>query len=61
MEEVVGSIPTGSTNPPSRGKRKAEKASEPDSCEPIERECFEKFSASWAPSHSSNVIRRLES
>jgi integrase len=41
-------------------RRKAEKASEADSFEAIAREWFEKFSRSWAPSHSSKVIRRLE-
>jgi hypothetical protein len=41
-------------------KRKVEKASEVDSFEAIAREWFEKFSANWAPSHSSKVIRRLE-
>jgi integrase len=41
-------------------KRKVEKASEVDSFEAIAREWFEKFSANWAPTHSSKVIRRLE-
>ena len=40
-------------------RRKVEKASEADSFEAIAGEWFEKFSTSWAPTHSSKVIRRL--
>jgi hypothetical protein len=41
-------------------KRKAEKVAQADSFEAVAREWFTKFSVSWAESHSSKVLRRLE-
>lgn len=41
-------------------KRRAEKVAESDSFEAVAREWFGKFSANWAPSHSSKILRRLE-
>jgi Phage integrase central domain/Arm DNA-binding domain/Prophage CP4-57 regulatory protein (AlpA) len=41
-------------------QRKAEKAAVAETFEAIAREWFEKFAPSWAESHSSKVIRRLE-
>lgn len=41
-------------------RRKAEKVAQAHSFEAVAREWFEKFSANWADSHSSKVLRRLE-
>jgi integrase len=41
-------------------KRKAEKVAQADTFEAVAREWFTKFSANWADSHSSKVLRRLE-
>src|SRR6185312_11385871 len=41
-------------------RRKAEKAAQADGFEAVAREWFGKFSANWADSHSSKVLRRLE-
>jgi hypothetical protein len=41
-------------------QRKAEKIADAETFEAVARERFEKFAPSWAESHSSKVIRRLE-
>ncbi|MEJ1961165.1 MAG: integrase arm-type DNA-binding domain-containing protein [Gammaproteobacteria bacterium] len=41
-------------------QRKAEKVADAETFEAVAREWFEKFAPSWAESHSSKVIRRLE-
>jgi Arm DNA-binding domain len=41
-------------------QRKAEKVADAETFEAVAREWFEKFAPSWAKSHSSKVIRRLE-
>ena len=56
-EEVRRQLSTGAD--PS-AKRKAEKIAQADSFEAVAREWFAKFSANWADSHSSKVLRRLE-
>jgi integrase len=42
-------------------KRKAQKAASGDGFEAVAREWFAKFSPNWAETHSTKVIRRLES
>ncbi len=41
-------------------RRKAEKVADADTLEAVAREWFAKFSANWADTHSSKVLRRLE-